>query len=194
LDDIDRKLEEQRSRLCESSSGDERRSITETVRHVRQEVARLRFHPDHRGRYLEHKLNDLVTCYNDHARPERPTPQSERFDQQALAAMNELRRRTPTAFDLAQIILEQMETIYWRTLWEKPNFVMATFRHTSQQRHLSTNNETFDLLVGDGENAIQANDVDELRSILRRLWDNQINTAKAIGDVSRLASVLRASH
>jgi hypothetical protein len=152
------------------------------------------FHPDHRGRYLEHKLNDLVTCYNDHARPERPTPQSERFDQQALAAMNELRRRTPTAFDLAQIILEQMETIYWRTLWEKPNFVMATFRHTSQQRHLSTNNETFDLLVGDGENAIQANDVDELRSILRRLWDNQINTAKAIGDVSRLASVLRASH
>jgi hypothetical protein len=84
-----------------------------------------------------------------------------------------------------------METIYWRTRWEKPDFVLATFRHTSQQRHLSTNNETFDLLVGDGENAIQANDVDELRGIIRRLWDNQINTSKAIGDVSRLASVLR---
>jgi hypothetical protein len=87
LDEIDRKLEEQRCRLSESSSGDERRSITETVRHVRQEVARLRFHPDHRGRYLEHKLNDLITRYNDNARPERPTPQSERFDQQALAAL-----------------------------------------------------------------------------------------------------------
>jgi molecular chaperone DnaK len=191
LDDIDRKLEEQRCRLSESSSGDERRSITETVRHVRQEVARLRFHPDHRGRYLEHKLNDLITRYNDNARPERPTPQSERFDQQALATLNELRRWTPAAFDLAQILLEQMETIYWRTLWEKPDFVLATFRHTSQQRHLSTNNQTFDLLVGDGENAIQANDVDELRGIIRRLWDNQINTVKVIGDVSRLASVLR---
>ena len=191
LDEIDRELEEQRRRLSESSSGDERRSITEAVRHTRQEIARLRFHPDHRGRYLEHKLNDLMTRYNDYARPERPTPQSERFDQQALAAMNELRRRTSTAFDLAEIIVEQMEAIYWRTLWEKPEFVRAMFRRTSQERHLSTNNETFDLLVGDGENAIKANDVDELRGILLRLWDNQINTARTIGDVSRLASVLR---
>src|SRR6266699_3412252 len=95
------------------------------------------------------------------------------------------------SFDLAQIIVEQMETIYWRTLWEKPDFVLAVFRRTAQERHLSTNNEAFDLLVGDGENAIKANDVDELRGIVLRLWDNQINTAKTIGDVSRLASVLR---
>lgn len=191
LDDIDRKLEEQRRRLSDSSSGDERRSITETVRHIRQDVGRLRFHPDHRGRYLEHKLNDLIRRYNDYARPEKLTPQSERFDQQASAAMNEIRRRTPTALDLAQTIVEQMEIIYWRTLWEKPEFVQAMFRRAAQERHLSTNNEAYDLLVGDGENAIKANDVDELRAIVMRLWDNQINTARTIGDVSRLASVLR---
>jgi hypothetical protein len=191
LDDIDRKLEEQRRKLSEASSGDERRSITETVRHTRQDIARLRFHPDHRGRYLEHKLNDLITHYNDHARPEEPTPQSERFDQQSLAAMNELRRRTPTAFDLAEIIIENMEAIYWRTLWQKSDFVLAMFHRASRERHLSTNNEAFDLLMGDGENAIKANDIDELRGIVLRLWDNQINTAKVIGDVSRLASVLR---
>jgi hypothetical protein len=191
LHQIDWKLEEQRRKLSDASSGDERRSITETVRHIRQEIARLRFHPDHRGRYLEHKLNELITRYNEYARPEKPTPQSERFDQQSLAAMNELRRRTPTAFDLAQIILEQMETIYWRTLWEKPEFVLAMFRRVSQERHLLKNDETFDLLVGDGENATKANDVDELRGIVLRLWDNQINTANAIGDVGRLASVLR---
>jgi hypothetical protein len=191
LEQIDRKLEEQRRRLSEASSGDERRSITETVRHTRQDIARLRFHPNHRGRYLEHKLNDLITHYNDHARPEKPTPQSERFDQQSLAAMNELRRRTATAFDLAQIIVEQMETIYWRTLWEKPDFVLAMFRRKSQERHLAKSTEAFDLLVGDGENAIKANGVDELRDIVLRLWDNQINTANTIGDVGRLASVMR---
>jgi hypothetical protein len=65
------------------------------------------------------------------------------------------------------------------------------FRRTSPERHLSTNTEAFDLLIGDGENAIKAKDVDELRGILLRLWDNQINTARTIGDVSRLASVLR---
>jgi molecular chaperone DnaK len=191
LDEIDRKLEEQRRKLSEASSGDERRSITETVRHTRQEIARLRFHPDHRGRYLEHKLNELITRYNDHARPEKLTPQSERFDQQSLAAMNELRRRTPTAFELTEVIIEQMETIYWRTLWDKPDFVVAMFTRASQERHLSANKEAFDLLIGDGENAIKANDVDELRSIVLRLWDNRINTAKNLGDVSRLASVLR---
>ena len=191
LDEIDRKLEEQRRKLSEASSGDERRSITEIVRHTRQEIARLRFHPDHRGRYLEHKLNNLISRYNDHARPEKPAPQSERFDQQSLAAMNELRRRTPTAFDLAETIIEQMEAIYWRTLWEKPDFVVAMFHRASQERHLSVNNEVFDLLVGDGENAIKAIDIDELRDIVLRLWDNQINTAKAIGDAGRLASVLR---
>ena len=74
LDEIDRKLEEQRRKLSEASSGDERRSITEIVRHTRQEIARLRFHPDHRGRYLEHKLNDLISRYNDHARPENRRP------------------------------------------------------------------------------------------------------------------------
>src|SRR6516164_7090758 len=146
LDEIDRKLEEQRRKLSEASSADERRSITETVRRTRQEIARLRHHPEHRGRYLEHKLNDLITRYNDHARPERPTPQSERFDQQSMAAMNELRRRTPTAFDLAQIIIEQMDMVYWRTLWEKPDFVLVMFRRASRERHLSKNNETFDLL------------------------------------------------
>ena len=55
-----------------------------------------------------------------------------------------------TAFDLAQIIVEQMEMIYWRTLWEKSDVVLAVFRRTAQERHLSTNNEAFDLLVGDG--------------------------------------------
>ena len=105
--------------------------------------------------------------------------------------MNELRRRTPTAFDLAETIIEQMEAIYWRTLWEKPDFVVAMFHRASQERHLSVNNEVFDLLVGDGENAIKAIDIDELRDIVLRLWDNQIDTAKAIGDAGRLASVLR---
>jgi molecular chaperone DnaK len=191
LEAIERKIEEQRRKLSESVSGDERRFITENVRHIRQEIARLRFHPDHQGRYLEHRLNELIQRYNEHARPKLPTPQSERFDQQSLAAMNELRRRTATAFDLAHTIIEQMDRIYWRTLWEKPDFVVAMFRRAAQDRHLSTNSEVFELLVGDGENAIKANDVDELRGIVIRLWDNQINTAKPLGDVSRLASVLR---
>jgi molecular chaperone DnaK len=191
LNDIERKLEEQRRKLGEASSGDERRSITESVRRIRQQIARLRLQPEHRGRYLELKLNDLIARFNDHARPEKPTPQSERFDQQAAAASNELKRRTLAAFDLADVIIEQMEIIYWRTLWQKADFVMFRFDQASKQRHLAASKEVFDLLVTDGENAVKANDVDELRTIVRRLWDNQITTRNIAGDIGKLASVLR---
>jgi hypothetical protein len=140
---------------------------------------------------LELKLNDLITRYNHHARPETPTPQSERFDQQAAAASNELKRRTPAAFDLADVIIEQMEIIYWRTLWQKTDFVVFMFDQASKERHLAASKEVFDLLVADGENAVKASDVDELRTIVRRLWDNQITTKNISGDIGKLASVLR---
>jgi molecular chaperone DnaK len=191
LDGVERKLEEQRRRLSQASSGDERRSITESVRHIRQEIARLRLQPEHRGRYLELKLSDLTGRYNEHARPDKPTLQSERFDQQAAAASNELKRGTDAAFDLAEVILEQMEATYWRTLWQKTDFVAYMFDRVSKQRHLAVDKGTFDLLVADGENAIKAGDTDELRMIIIRLWDNQITTENIIGDIRKLASVLR---
>ena len=191
LDVIERKLEEQRRRLGQAASGDERRSITESVRHIRQEIARLRLQPEHRGRYLELKLNDLITRYNKLARPETPTPQSERFDQQAASASNELKRQIDAAFDLVEVIIEQMEAIYWRTLWQKADFVIFMFERVSEQRHLAADKGTFDLLVADGENAVKAGDVDELRMIVIRLWDNQITTENISGDIRKLASVLR---
>jgi molecular chaperone DnaK len=191
LDDIEQKLEEQRRRLSIASSGDERRSITESVRHIRQQVARLRLQPEHRGRYLELKLNDLISRYNELARPEKPTPQSERFDQQAAAAANELKRQTDAAFDLADVIIDQMDIIYWRTLWQKADFVRFMFDRASKQRYLAANKETFDLLLADGENAVKAGDVDELRIIVLRMWDNQITTENISGDIRKLASVLR---
>ncbi len=147
--------------------------------------------PEHRGRYLELKLNDLISRYNELARPEKPTPQSERLDQQAAAAANELKRRTDAAFDLADVIIDQMDTIYWRTLWQKADFVRFMFDRASKQRHLAANKETFDLLLADGENAVKAGDVDELRIIVLRMWDNQITTENISGDIRKLASVLR---
>jgi molecular chaperone DnaK len=72
LEGVERNLEEQRRRLSQASSGDERRSITESVRHIRQDIARLRLQPEHRGRYLELKLSDLTGRYNEHARPKNP--------------------------------------------------------------------------------------------------------------------------
>jgi molecular chaperone DnaK len=146
LDNIEQKLETERRRLGQASSGDERRSITESVRHIRQQIARVRLQPEHQGRYLELKLNELISRYNELARPEAPTPQSERFNQQAAAASNELKRQTDAAFDFADVIIEQMEGIYWRTLWQKAEFVAVMFDRATKQRHLAADKGVFDLL------------------------------------------------
>jgi hypothetical protein len=84
-----------------------------------------------------------------------------------------------------------MEAIYWRTLWQKVNLVVYMFDQVSKQRHLAVDKGVFDLLVADGENAIKAGDIDELRMIVIRLWDNQITSENISGDIRKLASVLR---
>jgi hypothetical protein len=56
---------------------------------------------------------------------------------------------------------------------------------------LAADKGVFDLLVADGENTVKAGDVDELRMIVIRLWDNQITTENISGDIRKLASVLR---
>jgi len=84
-----------------------------------------------------------------------------------------------------------MEIIYWRTLWQKTDYVVFRFDQASKQRHLAASKEVFDLLVTDGKNAVKVDDVDELRTIVRRLWDNQITTRNIASDIGKLASVLR---
>jgi hypothetical protein len=65
------------------------------------------------------------------------------------------------------------------------------FDLVSKQRHLAADKSVFDLLLADGQNALTANDVDELRMVVIRIIDNQIAAATASGDITKLASVLR---
>jgi len=60
------------------------------------------------------------------------------------------------AFDLADVIMSRWRAIYWRTLWQKAEFVGYMFDRASKQRHLAADKGTFDLLVADGENAVKA--------------------------------------
>jgi molecular chaperone DnaK len=135
---------------------------------------------------------DLVRRYDEYARSKGAKAQSEKFDQQSISASNEIKRRSPSALDAAETILDQMEAIYWQTLWQQPEFVAAIFKDETGKRHLAADKAAFDLLVADGENAMKVEDMVELRTVIRRLWDNQIATASVDGDAARLASVLRS--
>jgi hypothetical protein len=65
------------------------------------------------------------------------------------------------------------------------------FDLVSKQRHLAADKSVFDLLLADGQNALAANDVDELRTVVVRIMDNQIASTTGRSDITKLASVLR---
>ena len=89
----------------------------------------------------------------------------------ASSASIEIKRATPEA------------------MWLVPEFVISLFGIASREGHLAIAKDAFDLLVADGENALRAGDIDEHRSIVRRILSNQIASA-SMGDIRRLASVL----
>jgi molecular chaperone DnaK len=190
-DTIEEKIEQQRRNLLQASTGDERRSITETIRRVRQDIARIVANPNHRARVLQMRVADVSRRYSDLTHADAPSADSERFDNLAASAANEIKRQTSAGFDLAESIVDQMEAVFWQSVWKKPQYVVELFRRAARDRHLSADKAAFDLLVGDGENAIETGDIDELRGITVRLWDTMISTDGIGSDTMRLASVLR---
>lgn len=188
---VEDKIEEQRALLRESTTSDERRSITETVRHLRQSIARVRSREEFRGRLLEQRLDDLVDRFNRWVKPTAPEAQIKRFQEMAVAAANEIRRRIEAGFDHAEAILDEMSRTYYVLLWKQDDYVVETFRGLAGERYLSPDKQAFDLLMSDGESAIKANDIDELRQIVLRIWATQLQTGRVNSNLSQLASVLR---
>jgi hypothetical protein len=74
--------------------------------------------------------------------------------------------------------------MYWRTIWQKNDYVVFMFNEALKERHLAASKEVFDLLVADGENAVKAGDIDELRTIVRRY-----GATRSERKVSRVTSV-----
>src|SRR5262249_32598069 len=158
-------LEKQQQLLDRATTSDERRSVTEQARHLRQAATRLRDQPDHRAAVLDQRLKDLVGQFDAYARKEAPDNQRELFDQRAAAAENEIKRQSSTSLDRAEEVIDEMQSMYTRLLWEQPAYVVWLFRETAQERYLATDKAVFDNLIQAGEEALARNDISALRRI-----------------------------
>ena len=66
----------------------------------------------------------------------------------------------------AERALKEMEVILYRELWRNPGYLIYLFKTVNSERHLSVDKALYDGLVSEGEQAVAANDVDELRRVL----------------------------
>jgi molecular chaperone DnaK len=186
-------LAELRNRLDRATSADERRSIAERARRVRQELARLCSRPEHKGAALESDLAELYELFAEHVRWHADSGQIERFDSLGRAALAELRRRTDRSLEVAEGQIDEMERLYLGYLWDQPVFVEWAFDYLAPQRHLALDKPEFDRLVEAGRHARAARDIDRLRRTCFDIFAVKLSTTSRPRDLGKLASILRST-
>ncbi|MBV9860057.1 MAG: Hsp70 family protein [Alphaproteobacteria bacterium] len=188
---IESALAELRERLDIGTSADERRSIAERARQLRQALARLCSKPEHKGAALEHDLSELYDLFAEHVRWHADPGYIDRFDRLGRAALAELRRRTDRSLETAEGQIDEMERLYLGFLWEQPVFVEWAFDYLAPQRHLALEKQQFDRLVQAGRSARAAGNTDALRRICFEIFAVKLSTATRPRDLGKLASILR---
>jgi len=113
----------------------------------------------------------------------------ERLDTHKENAFNCIEKGDRKALDEAQAHFSEMSTINHIELLKSPEFLLAMFASASEESYLATDPKKYELLLQKGNEAIDANNVDELRVILFALSDLRVSVSGAEQSISKLASI-----
>ena len=189
LGKLQEKLRKQREALEQAADADTRRSVTEEARNVRQEVSKLRHNPRNRAMVLAQSVDHFVGTFNKLVREHADVRVTDIFDRLHETANNAIRNNNVNEAERA---IDEMESILRRELFQQPGYVIYLFKQFGQQRHLAVDKSKHDALLRQGEQAIQAQDVERLREILRELVGNLFSISSADSDLAAMAGLMRA--
>lgn len=174
LSEIGAELQNQRRSLARSADPEQRRSIAERVRHLRQRLSRVLEAPEHRERTLRSRL---ARVKETHATLSQDTPpdavERERFErltknvEAALAAGRHEHGRD------VDRLLDEMSQIVSDQMFARPDIVVSMFRAVSADRATAIDAELHDSLVARGNQAMSDNQIGILRGVVSQLYGNQ---------------------
>ena len=183
-------LEEQQSRAANTADPDERRSVVEEVRLVRQRIAAAAAHPDARAAMLRRSLDDEVRWYDKDVRPEASIADNERIDTLVRNARRHIDGGDKASLDLADRTISEVAGLYWRVGLGLPSFCAALWRNAREDRHLAKDRSTFERIVTRGDRALAAGDIAGVRAAFFELTDNLISVG-AQRHVGERAALMR---
>lgn len=189
---IEKEIESQRENLDNASEGDTTRAVTEKARHIRQQISKLKHSPENRGKVLKQEILDLAGVFDSLSRENTDLKVAERFDNHKNNALACIDKGDPKSIQEAETHLGEMATINQIELWKNPDFLLAFFKKATDEIYLATDPEKYQLLLKRGIEAIEANNVDELRRVLFALSDLKVNVAGAEQSMAKLASIMAA--
>jgi molecular chaperone DnaK len=188
VNELNRRLDEQRANLKTSFEADTRRSIVEEGRALRQEISRIKNRPENIGAVLTAETERLVQDYNSIVRARAPRSTNDRFDalvEQVHEALQHGRA------DDARKSHAEMIAIFLDGTKEQPGFQVDMFLAFARERHLAIDKVLHDRLVAEGEACIERNDLDGLRRAIGQILENQIPTSAKNAASAALAGLMK---
>ncbi len=190
---IEKDLEKQKEELLNASDADTTRSITESGRHIRQAISKIRHTPENKVHVLRKELDKLKNNFNRLAREFVDEKSQELFDRNAQHANDCIDRGSDKDISDAESNLNALLDIFNQGIWRNPEFLIDMFEDAASSSHLATDKEQYAILLQEGIAATEANDLDELRSIVVRLHNLQVRIGKAKNSLDKLASIIRCA-
>lgn len=192
ISNIQKDLEKQKELLDTSSDADTARSVTESSRHIRQAISKVKHAPENRAKVIESDLQNMIESFETVAREFVDEKSQDLFDLNARHATECLGRGTEKDINEAESHLGAMRTCFLKGLWNNPDFLVDTLREAAANVHLATDKKRYEELIQQGAEAIKADDIDELRRVLFQLHSLKIRVGGASTQLDKLASILRA--
>ena len=193
VEEIKKDIEKQKDILDNASDADTTRSVTESSRHIRQAISKVKHAPENQSKVLTSDLEGLVGAFDEYARDYVDSRAMDIFDLNAKHATECLARSSEKDIKDAESHIRAMQTIFMKGLWTNPEFMVDQLRREAANSHLATDKKRFEDLIQKGVEAVEANDTDELRRILFALNDLKIRVGgSSQTSLDKLASIMRA--
>lgn len=186
---LEKDLSKQYETLESASEGDTMRAVTEQGRRIRQQISRLKNSSVNRARVLHKELDAIADIFDRVSRESCDERTVERFDAHKQSALNCFSRNDQKSLDEAQAHIGEMGTINHIELLRSPDFLLAMFANAVDEAYLAADTAKYELLLRKGNQAIEDNNVDELRTILFALSELRVSVSGAEKSISKLASI-----
>ncbi|MDD3370789.1 MAG: Hsp70 family protein, partial [Alphaproteobacteria bacterium] len=184
------RLQEQNETLLESKSDPESlRRVTEEVRFIRQDIARIG--KKHRPALLQRRLGKMTAVYNRIARGHAKKSENERFDNHAGKVQAIIDGNDGKFFDDADLHMSEMRDLFFAIAWRDPGYVKAWFKRLSGEAFLFPDTAEFETLVKEGNDIDIKTAPEALREIVKKMLAARISLG-ASDTASELANIVKA--
>jgi molecular chaperone DnaK len=182
-----RRLERQRLLLSNSSDAEARRAAAEEARHIQQELARLRDAPENRREVM---LRDLALVEDGFAEliDQLDAATAERITQLGYSAREAIGHED---WNKSRQIIEHMRSTLHNILYRQPAFIVSVFTDLAQERFAALDKDLHEEIVARGVAAIEADDINAVRSAVIELLNNRMPNQMGAKNVAVLAGLIR---